>query len=27
VFLRDIWPSAQEIQDTILSSVKGDMFR
>ncbi|HZF66656.1 MAG TPA: aconitate hydratase AcnA [Gemmatirosa sp.] len=26
VFLRDIWPSAQEIEDTILSSVKGEMF-
>ncbi|HET9982127.1 MAG TPA: aconitate hydratase AcnA, partial [Longimicrobiales bacterium] len=26
VFLRDIWPSPQEIQDTILTSVKGEMF-
>jgi aconitate hydratase len=26
VFLRDIWPSAQEIQDTILQNVKGEMF-
>jgi aconitate hydratase len=26
VFLRDIWPSPQEIQDTILQSVKGEMF-
>ena len=26
VFLRDIWPSPQEIEDTILSSVKGEMF-
>ena len=27
VFLRDIWPSPQEVQDTILSSVTADMFR
>jgi aconitate hydratase len=26
VFLRDVWPTPQEIQDTILSSVKGEMF-
>jgi aconitate hydratase len=26
VFLRDIWPSAQEIQETILQSVGGDLF-
>jgi aconitate hydratase len=26
VFLRDIWPAPQEIEDTILSSVKGEMF-
>ncbi len=26
VFLRDIWPSAQEVQDTILSSVKREQF-
>ncbi len=26
VFLRDIWPSPQEIQDTILTNVKGEMF-
>jgi aconitate hydratase len=26
VFLRDIWPSSQEIQETILSSVGGDLF-
>jgi aconitate hydratase len=27
VFLRDIWPSPKEIEDTILSSVKGEMFQ
>ncbi|MGI8497908.1 MAG: aconitate hydratase AcnA [Gemmatimonadaceae bacterium] len=27
VFLRDIWPSPKEIEDTILSSVKSEMFR
>jgi len=27
VFLRDIWPSAQEIDETIASSIDGDMFR
>jgi aconitate hydratase len=27
VFLRDIWPSPQEVQDEIARSVKGDMFR
>jgi len=27
VFLRDIWPSPQEIEDEILRSVKGEMFR
>jgi aconitate hydratase len=27
VFLRDIWPSTQEIQDEILRSVKGEMFQ
>ncbi len=27
VFLRDIWPSAQEVQDEILRSVKQDFFR
>jgi aconitate hydratase len=26
VFLRDIWPSAKEVADTILSSVKSEMF-
>jgi len=26
VFLRDIWPSPQEIEDEILRSVKGEMF-
>ncbi|MGZ4383103.1 MAG: aconitate hydratase AcnA [Gaiellaceae bacterium] len=26
VFLRDIWPSAAEIQETIASSVRGEMF-
>ncbi len=26
VFLRDIWPSSQEVQDTILSLVKSEMF-
>jgi aconitate hydratase len=26
VFLRDIWPSSQEVEDTILSSVKRDQF-
>ncbi|MGW6421946.1 aconitate hydratase AcnA [Nocardia sp. NPDC055053] len=27
VFLKDIWPSAQEIDDTIKSSINQDMFR
>jgi aconitate hydratase len=27
VYLRDIWPSAQEIDETIASSIDGDMFR
>jgi aconitate hydratase len=27
VFLRDIWPSQQEVQDTIHKSVRSDMFR
>jgi aconitate hydratase len=27
VYLKDIWPSEREIQDTMLSSVKSDMFR
>jgi aconitate hydratase len=27
VFLRDIWPSPKEVEDTILSSVKSEMFR
>jgi aconitate hydratase len=27
VFLRDIWPTPQEIQDLILSSVKSEMFQ
>lgn len=27
VFLRDIWPSAQEIDDTIKSAISQDMFR
>jgi aconitate hydratase A / 2-methylisocitrate dehydratase len=27
VFLRDIWPSAKEVEDEILRSVKGEMFR
>jgi aconitate hydratase len=27
VYLRDIWPSSQEITDTIAASVHGDMFR
>jgi len=26
VFLRDIWPSSQEVEDTILTSVKRDQF-
>jgi len=26
VYLRDIWPSSQEVEDTILSSVKRDQF-
>src|SRR3712207_704566 len=26
VFLRDLWPSSQEIQETIAASVRGDMF-
>jgi aconitate hydratase len=26
VYLRDIWPSAQEIQDTIASAIAGEMF-
>ena len=27
VFLRDIWPSPKEVEDTILTAVKSDMFR
>ncbi|MBX6333090.1 MAG: aconitate hydratase AcnA [Gemmatimonadaceae bacterium] len=27
VFLRDIWPSPQEVQETMLASVKSEMFR
>jgi aconitate hydratase len=27
VYLRDIWPSGQEIDETIASSIDGDMFR
>ncbi len=27
VFLKDIWPSAQEIDDTIKSAISQDMFR
>ena len=27
VFLRDIWPSPTEVEDTVLASVKGEMFR
>jgi aconitate hydratase len=27
VFLKDIWPTEQEIQDTLLSAVHADMFR
>ena len=27
VFLKDIWPSAQEVEDTILSSVKREQFQ
>jgi aconitate hydratase len=27
VYLRDLWPSAAEIQETITASVRGDMFR
>jgi len=27
VFLRDIWPSAQEVQDEVLRSVKSDFFK
>jgi aconitate hydratase len=27
VFLRDVWPTAQEIEEMILSSVKGEMFQ
>jgi aconitate hydratase len=27
VFLRDIWPSPKEVEDTILASVKSEMFR
>jgi aconitate hydratase len=27
VFLRDIWPTADEIQETITNSLRGDMFR
>ena len=27
VFLRDIWPTAAEIQETITASVRGEMFR
>jgi aconitate hydratase len=26
VYLRDIWPTSQEVQETVLSSVKGEMF-
>jgi aconitate hydratase len=26
VYLRDLWPSAQEIQETIVSAVRGEMF-
>jgi aconitate hydratase len=26
VFLRDLWPSAKDVQDTIVSSVRGEMF-
>src|SRR5204862_3885714 len=27
VFLRDLWPSAQEIDEVIASSIDGEMFR
>jgi aconitate hydratase len=27
VFLRDLWPSAREVADTIAAAVQGDMFR
>jgi aconitate hydratase len=27
VFLADLWPSAQEVQETITASVRGEMFR
>jgi aconitate hydratase len=27
VFLRDIWPSPKEVEDTVLASVKADMFK
>jgi aconitate hydratase len=27
VFLRDVWPSAKDVEDEILRSVKGEMFR
>ena len=27
VFLRDIWPSPKEVEDTVLSSVKAEMFK
>jgi aconitate hydratase len=26
VYLRDLWPSAKEVQDTIISAVRGEMF-
>jgi aconitate hydratase A / 2-methylisocitrate dehydratase len=26
VFLRDLWPSAKDVQDTIVSAVRGEMF-
>ncbi|HEX6630533.1 MAG TPA: aconitate hydratase AcnA, partial [Gemmatimonadaceae bacterium] len=26
VYLRDVWPTPQEVQDTVLRSVKGEMF-
>jgi aconitate hydratase len=27
VFLRDVWPTLQEVQQTVLESVRGEMFR
>jgi len=27
VYLRDIWPTPQEVQETVLQSVRGEMFR